>query len=180
MKITFEAKITLIITALCLIVFVLFHYYPAQLGSVCVLNGKFNTGSVTDYLSTIGYIFGHASPEHLLGNLSFFLVLSPIIEKTYGRNKYMIMIVTAAIFTAIIHILFWENGLMGLSGIVFMLIILSTLIHAKSNELPFTFLLVLLIYFSQEVYLSFSKDNVSHMAHLAGGISGIFWGYFKR
>ena len=76
MKITFEAKITLIITALCLIVFVLFHYYPAQLGSVCVLNGKFNTGSVTDYLSTIGYIFGHASPEHLLGNLSFFLVLS--------------------------------------------------------------------------------------------------------
>jgi len=90
------------------------------------------------------------------------------------------MIFTAAIFTAIIHILFWENGLMGLSGIVFMLIILSTLIHAKSNELPFTFLLVLLLYFSKEVYLSFSKDNVSHMAHLAGGISGIFWGYFKR
>lgn len=180
MKITFEAKITLIITAICLIVFVLFHYYPAQLGSVCVLNGKFNTGNVTDYLSTIGYIFGHVGPEHLLGNLSFFLVLSPIIEKTYGRNKYVLMILTAAIFTAIIHVFFWENGLMGLSGIVFMLIILSTLIHAKSNELPFTFLLVLLIYFSQEVYLSFSKDNVSHMAHLAGGISGIFWGYFKR
>ena len=180
MKITFEAKITLIITALCLIVFVLFHYYPAQLGSVCVLNGKFNTESVSAYLSTIGYIFGHGGPEHLLGNLSFFLVLSPIIEKAYGGKKYVLMIVTAAIFTAIIHILFWENGLMGLSGIVFMLIILSTLIHAKSNELPFTFLLVLLLYFSKEVYLSFSKDNVSHMAHLAGGISGIFWGYFKR
>ena len=180
MKITFEAKITLIITALCLIVFVLFHYYPAQLGSVFVLNGKFNTESVSAYLSTVGYIFGHAGSEHLLGNLSFFLVLSPIIEKAYGGKKYVLMIVTAAIFTAIIHILFWENGLMGLSGIVFMLIILSTLIHAKSNELPFTFLLVLLLYFSKEVYLSFSKDNVSHMAHLAGGISGIFWGYFKR
>jgi membrane associated rhomboid family serine protease len=180
MKITFEAKITLVITALCLIVFALFHYYPAQLGSVFVLNGKFNTESVSAYLSTVVYIFGHAGPEHLLGNLSFFLVLSPIIEKAYGGKKYVLMIVTAAIFTAIIHILFWENGLMGLSGIVFMLIILSTLIHAKSNELPFTFLLVLLLYFSKEVYLSFSKDNVSHMAHLAGGISGIFWGYFKR
>jgi membrane associated rhomboid family serine protease len=180
MRITFDAKVTLAITGICLLAYFLLHSFLNQVSGLFVLNGRYQQESVSWYLSTVMYIFGHADLQHLFGNLSFFLVLSPIVEKVYEVKKYLLMIVTAAIFTAIIHTLFWENGLMGLSGIVFMLIILSTLIHAKANEIPFTFILVLLFYFSQEVYLSFSKDNVSHMAHLAGGISGIFWGYFKR
>ena len=180
MKITFDAKVTLTITSICLVAFALLNLFSNQVSGLFILNGQFERESASWYLSTVMYIFGHADLQHLFGNLSFFLVLSPIVEKAYGVKKYLLMIVTAAIFTAIIHTLFWDNGLMGLSGIVFMLIILSTLIHAKTNEIPFTFILVLLFYFSQEVYLSFSKDNVSHMAHLAGGLSGIFWGYFKR
>jgi len=54
------------------------------------------------------------------------------------------------------------------------------LTHAKANEIPFTFILVLIFYLSQEIYASFSNDNISHMAHLAGGGAGVFWGYFKR
>lgn len=180
MKVTFDAKVTLIISGICLIAFALLHFFANQFAGVFILNGQFQQDSARWYLSTLLYIFGHADLQHLFANLSFFLVLSPIVEKAYGQKKFLLMIAIAALFTAIIHVLFWENGLLGLSGIVFMLIILSTLIHAKSNEIPMTFILVLLFYFSQEVYLSFSKDNVSHMAHLAGGISGIFWGYFKR
>jgi len=180
MKITFHPKISLSITGLCILSFLLLTIFKLPISGLFILNGEFQKDNITWYLSTIFYIFGHANFLHLLGNLSLFLILAPIIEKAFGMKKFILMVLTTAITTAIIHVIFWDNGLMGLSGIVFMLIILSTLTHAKANEIPFTFILVLIFYLSQEIYASFSNDNISHMAHLAGGGAGVFWGYFKR
>ena len=158
MKITFHPKISLSITGLCILSFLLLTIFKLPISGLFILNGEFQKDNITWYLSTIFYIFGHANFLHLLGNLSLFLILAPIIEKAFGMKKFILMVLTTAITTAIIHVIFWDNGLMGLSGIVFMLI----------------------FYLSQEIYASFSNDNISHMAHLAGGGAGVFWGYFKR
>ena len=180
MRITFEPKVSIFITLFCICVFGLKVYYPIEFDQYFVLDGKIKSQSLAWYISTMGYIFGHADMKHLIGNLSFFLLLSPIVEKQIGSAKYLLMVVTTAVITGIIHIVFEDNGLLGLSGIVFMLIILSTLLHIKSKEIPFTFILIFIFYLGQEVFLSFAKDNVSHMAHLTGGILGIFWGFYKR
>ncbi len=180
MKITFDSKVTLIFSAIAVMAYFIARSFPDPLAQFFILNGDFQQNNVVWYASTFGYIFGHADTGHLLGNLAMFLLLAPIIENKYGSKQFLLMLLVTAIITAIIHTFFWDNGLLGMSGIVFMLIILSTLVHSKSNEIPLTFLLVLVLYLGQEILASFKADNISHFAHLAGGASGIFWAYFKK
>jgi membrane associated rhomboid family serine protease len=112
--------------------------------------------------------------------MSILLLLGPIIELKYGFNQLISMTVLTAVLTGILHTILWDNGLLGCSGIVFMFIVLVTLLNAKGKELPFNFILVVLLYLGQEIYSSLQKDEISHFAHLFGGAMGVFWGYYKR
>jgi GlpG protein len=179
MKITFQAKGTLIIALLSLIGLILLKILP-ETQNVFILNGDFQHGSWQWYLSTLFYIFGHADLQHFVGNMAIVLLLGPIIELKYGYNSLLVMSGITAVVTAILHTLLWDNGLLGCSGIAFMFIVLVTLLNAKGKEIPFTFILVVLLYLGQEIYSSFKQDQISHFAHLFGGAMGAFWGYYKK
>jgi len=181
MKITFEARVTLVLTAMSVLglFFVqgnLEHYEP----SVFILDGRMQSNSATWYLSTIGYIFGHADLSHVVGNLSIILLLGPLVELRFGWQKFAGMIVSTAILTALLHTLLWDSKLVGASGIAFMLIVVSTLLNSKGKDIPITFILVVLLYLGQEIYASFQESQISHFAHLFGGAMGAFWGFYKR
>ncbi len=179
MKITFQAKGTLIIALLSLIGLILLKILP-KTQNVFILNGDFQHGSWQWYFSTLFYIFGHADLQHFVGNMAIVLLLGPIIELKYGYKSLLVMSGITAVVTAILHTLLWDNGLLGCSGIAFMFIVLVTLLNAKGKEIPFTFILVVLLYLGQEIYSSFKQDQISHFAHLFGGAMGAFWGYYKK
>ncbi len=179
MKITFQAKGSLIIALLSLIGLILLKILP-ETQNVFILNGDFQHGSWQWYLSTLFYIFGHADLQHFVGNMAIVLLLGPIIELKYGYKSLLVMSGITAVVTAILHTLLWDNGLLGCSGIAFMFIVLVTLLNAKGKEIPFTFILVVLLYLGQEIYSSFKQDQISHFAHLFGGAMGAFWGYYKK
>ena len=80
MRITFEPKVSIFITLFCIGVFGLKVYYPIEFDQFFILDGKIKSQSLAWYFSTMGYIFGHADMKHLIGNLSFFVRLSPIVE----------------------------------------------------------------------------------------------------
>ena len=64
------------------------------------------------------------------------------------------------------------------SGIVFMLIMLSSLAGMKSGRIPVTLLLVAVLYLGQEVYsIFFVQDNVANFMHLVGGACGTAFGF---
>lgn len=44
----------------------------------------FNSKSVLDYIRLIIHVFGHADWTHLAGNLTFILLLGPLLEERYG------------------------------------------------------------------------------------------------
>lgn len=134
-------------------------------------------GGFLSYFRLVSHIFGHASMEHLIGNLSFILLIGPIIEKKYGTKMLLLMIFTTAIVTAILHIIFFNTGLLGASGIVFMLIVLTSMVNIKNKELPLTFILVVLIFIGKEIMGSFNDDNISNFAHIMGGIVGATFGF---
>jgi membrane associated rhomboid family serine protease len=90
------------------------------------------------------------------------------------------MVTITGISTAFFHMLFWDYGLMGASGIVFMFIVLSSLINIKDKELPLTFILVVVLFLGKEIYNSFGSDSVSQFAHIAGGVTGVVFGYFHK
>ena len=75
-------------------------------------------------------------------------------------------------------ILFPNAALLGASGIVFMLIILSSLAGMKSGQIPLTLLLVAALYLGDQVYsILFVRDNVANFMNIVGGACGTAFGF---
>ena len=73
--------------------------------------------------------------------------------------------------------LFPGSALMGASGIVFMMILLSSLAGMRGGAIPLTLILVALIYLGGEVVDAVTlQDNVSQLTHIVGGLCGAFLG----
>lgn len=87
------------------------------------------------------------------------------------------MIFTTAIVTGLIQIMFFDVGLLGASGVVFMLILLVSLVNFKNKEIPLTFILIVIIYIGKEIMGTFEEDNISHSTHIIGGIVGAVFGF---
>ena len=89
------------------------------------------------------------------------------------------MVFTALVTGVLQCVLFPRSGLLGASGIVFMLIMLSSL-AGFSGGIPVTMLLVAALYFGQQVYdIIFVHDNVANFMHIVGGLCGTAFGYYS-
>ena len=132
------------------------------------------------YCRLFSHVLGHASWTHLTGNLTFILLLGPILEERYGSRTVLIMILATALITGFVHIavpLFDNMGLRGASGIVFMLIVLSSFVNVKRGTIPLTFILIAVLYLGKEIVSVLEHDNISQMAHIVGGALGAFFGF---
>ncbi len=139
-----------------------------------------NTVDVSNPLSLftlVSHIFGHASLEHLLSNLTFILLIGPIVEEKYGSNRTLLMILITGLITGLLNVLFFNTGLIGASGIVFMLILLVSFTNSKSGEIPLTFVLVAILFIGKEILQSLNTDQVSQFAHIMGGLCGSVFGF---
>ncbi|MBY0424341.1 MAG: rhomboid family intramembrane serine protease, partial [Cytophagales bacterium] len=77
----------------------------------------------------------------------------------------------------IINVNFSSNGLLGASGIVFMMILLASFGNMRSGKIPLTFLMVLVLYIGQEFFALGKNDQVAHYAHIIGGLCGGVFGF---
>ena len=129
------------------------------------------------YLRLFGHVLGHAGWQHYFSNMLLLLLLGPMLEEKYGSKKLLIMIVVTAFVTGIINTLFFTTGLLGASGIVFMMIILSSMVKLKEGKIPLTLILVVVIYLGQELVNGISvQDNISQLTHIIGGVCGCLFG----
>ena len=134
------------------------------------------------YVRFFGHVLGHAGWEHFLNNMLLLLVVGPPMEEKYGSIPLLKGIVLTALVTGVLQcVLFPRTGLLGASGIVFMLIMLSSLAGSKNGGIPITFILVGVLYLSQQVYsIFFIQDNVANFMHIVGGICGTAFGFAVR
>ena len=133
----------------------------------------------TSYLGLFTHPLGHGSWEHYIGNFMLILLLGPILEERHGSMKLLFMMVVTAVVTGLANVLLSSHPLLGASGIVFMMILLASTANIKQGEIPLTFIAIALIYLGGEVYRAIKNDdNVSHMAHLIGGMAGAAFGVF--
>ena len=107
------------------------------------------------YIRFFGHVLGHANLDHFLGNIMLILV------------------------TGLVHFfVFPSSGLLGASGVVFAFILLSSFAGFKEGKIPFTFILVALLYIGEQIYQGFFvQDNISNLTHILGGIVGALLGY---
>jgi membrane associated rhomboid family serine protease len=108
------------------------------------------------------------------------LLLGPIVEEKYGDSRTLFMMLITALVTGLLNLLFFHTGLMGASGIVFMLILLVSFTNTKSGEIPVTFILVALLFIGKEVIASLNSDQISQFAHIIGGVCGSVFGFVTR
>ena len=110
------------------------------------------------FVRLFGHVLGHAGWDHFMGNMLLFLVIAPPLEERYGSRT-----------------------LLGASGIVFMLIMLSNLAGSRNGGIPITLILVGALYLSQQVYdILFVQDNVANFMHIVGGACGTVFGFAVR
>lgn len=154
---------------------------PNEVGRITsaffMLPGNFNWANPLDYLRMLTYTMGHANEAHIMGNMSIFLLIAPIMEEKYGSGKILLMMVLTALVTASLQILLFSSGLLGASGIVFMFIVLVSFADARKGSIPLTFILVVLFFIGQEVIHSMQDNQVSEYAHIMGGVMGAIFGW---
>lgn len=132
------------------------------------------------YIRFIGHIFGHAGWDHFMGNIMLILVVGPLLEEKYGSSNMIFVILTTAVVTGVFnYILFPQTQMLGASGVVFAMILLSSITSMKNGSIPLTFVLVAVIYIGQQIYQGiFVQDNVANMSHIVGGVTGAWLGFF--
>ncbi len=141
------------------------------------MSGRMSFGNPLTYFKLISYALGHANWEHLVGNLSLILLLGPILEEKYGSRPILIMMIVTAFCSGLTTVIFFRSGGLGASGIVFMLILLSSIVNAKAGTIPLTFILVVIIFIGREILSSLRPDNISQLSHILGGAFGAFFGF---
>ncbi len=135
------------------------------------------------YLRLFGHVLGHAGWAHYISNMTYILLLGPMLEEKYGSRPLLLMICVTALTTGLVFIaLFPGQALLGASGVVFMMIVLSSLSSFGQGEIPLTLILVVVLFLGQEIVSGVTTaDNISQLTHVVGGLVGGLMGlYFHR
>ena len=143
----------------------------------CYRSSPFNP---LTYLRMFTYILGHQNWNHFIGNFLYILLIGPMIEEKYGSLSLLIMILICAFVSSAMNLIFCKKQrILGASGIVFMLIVLSSFVNFEAGKIPITFILICLLYVVNEIRNGFfKKDDVSHFGHLMGALCGTVFGFY--
>lgn len=183
-KITYNAPVTLtfaLISALILLIDTLskgavipsFFTAPGNIKSP----DPFNPVSTLDYLRLFSHVLGHTDWNHFLGNMAFILLLGPVIEERYGSVILSVMMTITALVTGVLNVCFSPAPLLGSSDIAFMMILLASFTSISKSQIPLSFILILILYIGREILGGGKEQNISTLAHIAGGICGSLFAF---
>ncbi|MDR2151106.1 MAG: rhomboid family intramembrane serine protease [Spirochaetaceae bacterium] len=142
--------------------------------------GHFQFKSIHSWVTLVSHAIGHSGWEHLIGNFSLILLIGPILEERYGSTRLFFMMFVTALVTGVLNTFFFDTGLLGASGIVFMMILLASFTNFGKGEIPLTFILILALYLGQEIFNAFGNDDISQFGHIIGGLCGSFFGFSRK
>lgn len=177
-KIRYNSPVILTFTVICFVAMVLGSLTDSWTTNKLFVNYRSSFLDPMMYIRMFTHIIGHASWEHFFSNFMLILILGPIVEEKYGSKKLLIMILITAFITGLLNVIFFKSGLLGASGIAFMLIIISSFVNVRSGDIPLTFIIVLIFFLGKEVLNGIvSKDSISQFAHIIGGMCGSIYGF---
>lgn len=130
------------------------------------------------YFKLISHSLGHTDWDHLYSNFIKILLIGPLIEEKYGSINLLIAMILTSLIIGIINKLFGKGGILGASGVAYMLILLSSFVNMENGKIPITLTLIILFFVVDEVIKLFrrKKDGVSHLGHITGAICGVVFG----
>jgi membrane associated rhomboid family serine protease len=178
LRLKYNAPVTLSFSLLCALVLLVDQVSGGWLiRGFFTIYPDFSFVSPLSWLRLVSHVIGHASWAHLIGNFAFILLIGPVLEEKYGSLPILLMMIVTAVATGVLNILIVHSGLLGASGIVFMLILLSSFTNIRSGEIPITFILIVVLYVVREFVNALTPSSISEVAHIVGGICGGLFGF---
>lgn len=142
-------------------------------------SGRDNIFNPLTYIRMFTHILGHSNYNHFKNNFLYILLIGPMIEEKYGSINLLIMILITAFITALVNLIISNKNITGASGIVYMLILLSSLVNLEAGKIPVTLVLIFIFYIVTEIKDGlFKRDNISHLSHLVGALTGFIYGFY--
>lgn len=181
LKISYNAPVTLTFALLCLLALALNSLTGGWTTSHLFSVYRCSLADPLAFVRFFGHVLGHANLSHLVGNLGLMLVLGAGLEDRYGSFSVFWAIVFTALVSGLIHFVFFPGtALLGASGVVFMMILLSAFGGMKSGTIPLTLIFVFLFYLGGELWDAiFVQDDVSQLTHIIGGLCGTLIGFWR-
>ncbi len=175
----YNAPVTLTFVILSFVVMLLHYATRGEVTRLLFCTYRSSLANPLTYVRLFGHVLGHADWSHYAGNMVLFLVLGPLLEEKYGSKRLILMFAVTAAISGLVYLVFYpQSVLLGASGIVFMMIVLSSVAGMKNGKIPLTLILVVIVYLGGEISSSLgSYDGIAHMAHIAGGICGAGFGF---
>ncbi|MGN0394510.1 MAG: rhomboid family intramembrane serine protease [Coprococcus sp.] len=179
LKISFNSPVILGFSFICLIALILNKITLGTSNAVFFMVYRSSLANPLTYLRMFTHVFGHSGWSHFINNITLLLVVGPLLEEKYGSKNMIAVITTTAFITGLVHFIFFPHtALLGASGVVFAMILLSSFTCIKGGAIPLTFILVAILYIGGQVYdCIFVRDNISNLTHIIGGIVGAGFGY---
>ncbi len=179
LRVTFNAPVVLSIVAISFVATLLNYITGGASGRVFFSTYHSALLSPMTWLRAFTHIFGHSDWAHLVGNMSYLLLLGPMLEEKYSSQTLAAVVAITAVITSLVNYIFFPTVVLcGASGVVFAFILLSSFTSFKEGEIPLTFILVAVFFIGQQVIEGITvRDNISNLSHIVGGIVGGLLGY---
>lgn len=179
LKITFNSPVVLTFALISFISLILGYLSLGRSTELFFMTSHSSLKNPLTYIRFFTHVFGHSGFEHFIGNMSYILLLGPMLEEKYGSTKIIEVIAITAFITGLLNYIIFPNAaLCGASGVVFAFILLTSFTSFKDGEIPVTFILVAVIFIGQQIIEGlFVRDNVSNSSHILGGIVGSAVGF---
>ncbi|MDA3809144.1 MAG: rhomboid family intramembrane serine protease [Spirochaetaceae bacterium] len=183
MRLKYNAPVTLTFALICTAIVAANQYLvPGLIDGLFTAEGSltFKYNDIPAYTRVFSYPFGHLGWEHLLSNMTLILLLGPILEERFGSRALIMMMFLTAVINGLINAFFFPTELVGSSGLVFMMIVLTSFNNIKKGEIPLTFLVIISLYMAREIFAAFKYDDISQISHIIGGTCGSMFGFASQ
>jgi membrane associated rhomboid family serine protease len=128
----------------------------------------------------ITYMFLHSSILHIVFNMIGLITFGSNIEERFGSKKFLQYYLIMGIVSGLCHALFISNPVLGASGAIWGVMMIYALFNPNTILhlyflIPVKVKYIIGVFFSIELYLALigSNDGVSHVAHVAGALTGL-------
>jgi rhomboid protease GluP len=173
-------EIVRIILAINLLMFVA-ELFLISYGFVPYLQSIVLNSGLSQSYQFVTYQFLHGGLPHLFNNMFVLVMCGPVVERYYGKLKFILGYVSLGVLGALTQIYCNEGGrIVGASASVFGILTLFAIIDTSFVKMGnfkiririFAYLIIL-----QEIIetLKFQNDKIGHFAHIGGALFAVLF-----
>lgn len=179
-KFDYNSKVIISYLLICLLAWLLNTITRGKTNKLLFESYRSSTLNPLTYIRLFTHSIGHRDWDHLVSNFLIILLIGPMIEEKYGSVNLIIMFLLTSLVIGLFNTIFSNYSILGASGNVYMLIVLSAFSNVQEGTIPITVVLVCLFYVIGEIKRTITerKSKVYHDGHLIGALCGLAFGIF--